>query len=378
MKKKRLISGLLAAAMSLGLLTGCGGAGSGGTDASADSAAAADGLTHVKWVSPSAVAAFDYCWMFVAQKMGYFEDEGLSVDIIENVDGSDAKYLASGSADFGGSSPAVGLSTVDVGATNIKAIVNQVSSNIFGFAYTKASGIKDWKDLEGKKVAIASESLTSIFNPILDAAGVDSSKVEYVVFSNARYEALNSGAADAMATWLSEYQMCEGLGYTDWGFLSGNDVLPQIANSVWVNTDFAEKNPDAVTGFARAVTKAIYFCYKNPEAAADITFNAYPSIECTWDGAVGAVNGNVQGMVGQTEEEQNACIESHSIGVFDMDVVQQTMDNLLSGGSIRTALKAEDYYTNDYVDTTWDYADVDADAAAYQCTSDAYTAAQAG
>ena len=168
--------------------------------------------------------------------------------------------------------------------------------------------------------------------------------------------------------------MCLGLGYSGWGFLSGNDVLPQIANSVWVNTDFAAENPEAVEGFARAVTRAIYFCYCNPEAAADITFNYYPSIDCTWEGAVGAVNGNVQGMVGLTEEDQLARIEAHTIGVFDMDIVQQTMDNLLSGGSIRTALAAEDYYTNEYVDTAWDYAEVEADADAYECTSSVYLA----
>ena len=373
--EKRLAGTFLAAAMLAAALSGCSGGGTAAASGGDDTVAAADsGLTQVRWVSPSALATFDYSWMYVAQEMGYFADEGLEVELIENIDGSDARYLAAGSADFGGSSPGVALSSVDVGATNIQAVVNQVSSNIFGFAYSEESGIQGWDDLAGKRIAISAESMTSIYNPILEAAGVDTATIEYVVFSNARYEALQSGTVDAMATWIPEYEMCLGMGYSGWGFLSGNDVLPQIANSVWVNTDFAAENPEAVEGFARAVTRAIYFCYCNPEAAADITFNYYPSIDCTWEGAVGAVNGNVQGMVGLTEEDQLARIEAHTIGVFDMDIVQQTMDNLLSGGSIRTALAAEDYYTNEYVDTAWDYAEVEADADAYECTSSVYLA----
>lgn len=370
MKKKKILAGLLAAGTLLTALTGCGGT---TASTSADAGTSDSGLTTVRWVSPAALASFDFCWMYVAQEMGYFADEGLQVEVIENVDASDARYLASGSADFGASSPGVALSTVDVGATNIKAILNQSSTNIFGFAYKTGGKIKDWSDLAGKNIGINAESVISIFNPILEAAGVDPSTVNYVVFSNARYEALDSGSVDAIATWISEYDMCLGLGYSGWDYLSGNDVLPQIANSIWVNTDYAEANPEVVKSFVRAIEKAIYFCYKNPEAAADITLNDYPSIECTWDGAVGAVKGNVQGMLGMSEEEQKAKIDGHTLGVFDMDMVQKTMDNLLSGGSIRTALKAEDYYTNEYVDTTWDYADVDADAEAYQCTSALYS-----
>ena len=178
-----------------------------------------------------------------------------------------------------------------------------------------------------------------------------------------------------MGTWTSEFYMCEGMGYDTWGYLSGNDVLPQIANSLWVNNDFAEENPEIVKGFVRAILKAMYFCYKNPEAAADITLNRFPEIECTWEGAVGAVTGNVYGMLGATEEEQAARIEAHEIGTYDMDIVAQTITNLKNGGSIKQDLDPATYYTNDYVDTTWDYSTIDTDAEAYECTSSAYAAA---
>ena len=376
---KKIASILLVLCLILALFTGCGQTASDTEETNAGTseaaAASSDELFEVTWVSPAALASLDFCWMHVANALGYFEDEGISVNIVEDVTGGDAKYLAAGSADFSATSPSVALSSVDVGADNITAVCNVVVNNIFGIAYNPESGISGWSDLEGKTIATLAESFPALFDPILMAAGVDPETVNYVVYGTAEYEALSSGEADAMGTWLSEYYMCLGMGYDTWGYLNGNDVLPQIANSIWVNDEFAAENPDIVEGFVRAITKASYFCYLNPEAAADITLLAYPEIDITWDGAVGAVVGNVYGMIGATDEEQTARVDAHAVGVYDMDTVQQTMDNLYNGGIITNELTAADYYTNDYVDTSWDYTTVEADSDSYTFGSSIYTEA---
>ncbi len=371
-KMKRFMCMLLAACLMTGLLAGCTGS-AGGSASSASPSASGAALTEVKWVSPAALASLDFCWLYVADAMGYLADEGIKLDVVECTDGSDAKYLASGSADFGGFSPAVGLSSADAGAGNYTAVCNIVVNNIFGLAYKKGGSVSDWSDLSGKNIAALAESWPSLFNPILEAAKVDPKSVNYVVYGPAEYEALNSGNADAMGTWISEYYMCVGMGYDDWGYLNGNDVLPQIANSLWVNNDFAKAHPELVKGFVRALTKASYFCYLNPEAAADITLNKFPEIEITWEGAVGAVKGNVCGMIGATTADQEARVSAHKIGVFDMDTVKQTITNLYNGGSISKMLDAATYYTNDFVDTSWDYAAVKADSDGYQFGSKLYT-----
>ena len=370
---KKIFAVSLALCLALALFAGCGS--KTGTDAPSKTpgaSGAAPELFEVTWVSPAALASLDFCWMHVANALGYFEDEGIKVKIVEDVSGGDAKYLAAGSADFSGTSPAVAISTVDVGADNITAVCNVVVNNIFGFAYNPDSGITDWADLKGKTIATLAESFPALFNPILMAAGVDPATVNYVVYGAAEYEALNSGEADAMGTWISEYYMCKGMGYDSWGYLNGNEVLPQIANSIWVNDKFAAAHPDIVKGFVRAITKACYFCYLNPEAAADITLQKYPEIDITWEGAVGAVVGNVYGMIGATEADQKARVDAHEIGVYDMATVQQTIDNLFKGGVISKEMKAADLYTNEYVDTAWDYAGVKADSDGYTLGSAVY------
>lgn len=368
---KRIMGILLTTALLASMLAGCGGdSGSAGSDGK-DSGE----LLEVTMVSSSTVASMDFVWATVAEDMGYFEEEGLKVNVIECTDGSDPKMLASGQADFGGFSPSVGLSAVDSGVTNIQAVCNLICGNIFGFAYNKDSRISDWSDLEGKQIAVLSSTFSVIYDPILSAAGVDPATVEYVTYGSSEYEVLDSNQAPAMGSWISEYYMCEGMDY-DWGYLSGNDVLPQIANSIWVNTDFAKENPEAVKGFVRAICKAKYFCYLNPEATADLQLSKYPSIEVTWDGAVGSVRGNIKGMLGMTDEEIAACVENKQIGIFDMEIVDKTIQNLLDGGAISQKLDSAVYYTNEYVDTGWDYSEVEEDAANYEYSSKIYKEAQ--
>lgn len=363
---KKVTGVLLTAAMSASLIAGCGSSGDSGK-AQGESG----DLVTVNVASPTKLASMDLCFITVADAMGYFEEEGIKVNMIECTDGSDPKMVASGQAEFGGWSPSVGLSAADTGVTNIVAVCNVVRCNMFGIAYNEEGGVTEWTDIEGKTIASMTDNFKVIYDPILAAAGVDISTVSYESYGSSEYEALDSNQAPVMGTWLSEYYMCQGMGY-DWGYLSGDDVLPQIANSVWVNADYAKENPEVVKGYVRAVCKAMYFCYLNSEGAADMVLNQYPSIEITWEGAVGAIEGNVKGMLGMTEEEAKACVDSRQIGIYDMEVVDQTIQNLLDGGAIQQKLDSETYYTNEYVDTEWDYASVEKDAQEYTCTSKIY------
>ena len=366
MKKiMKFATGILTGLLSAALLLSCSG--------KKASAGTTEKLTKVNMVSPTAIASLDLCWLYAADGLGLFEKEGIKLNLIECTDGSDPKMLASGQADFGGFSPSVGLSSVEAGTTNVRGIVNTVCCNMFGFAYNKASGIKTLKDIEGKNIASLADSFYVLFNPILVAAGVDISTVKYITYGSAEYEALDRNQVPAMGTWLSEYYMCQGMGY-DWGYLSGDDVLPQIANSLWVNTDYAAKNPEIVKKFAKTIQESIYICYKAPEIVADLVLTRYPSIEITWEGAVGSVKGNVAGMLGMDEASRDAIVASKKIGYYDMAIVEQTIQNLVVGGALSKPLDAATYYTNEYLTTDIDFEAIDKILDTYEYQSKIYKA----
>ena len=117
------------------VFVGCGSSGSSGGEAGSK-----DGLKKVNIVSPTSLASMDLCWIYAADGLGFFKDEGIEVNMIESTDGSDPKILGSGQADFGAFSPSVGLTAVQSGVDNVEGICNVVAYNMFGIAVNKTGG----------------------------------------------------------------------------------------------------------------------------------------------------------------------------------------------------------------------------------------------
>lgn len=383
MKKKTMIKKVSALVMSgalaASLLGGCGSAANGGNSenkaGSGELSTDADGLTTVTFVSPTALESFDYMSIYAADYLGYFEEEGLKVKFVEQLGSDDCKMLAAGTAQFAYPSPGVMMSSIDAGVDDIIAITNYDSVQIFGYALNKDSGITSVKDLKGKQIATYSEAWNSLGAPILASAGLSDSDVEYVSYGDSRYEAVASGTTPALITWLSEYYQLLGQGY-DLDYIDGNEYAPQVSNSLCTSKTFAKEHPEIVEKFIRAFIKGEYFCYCNPEAAADITLLTCPNLEIDWDGACGAAKGNLKQYFGTTDEAAEAYI-ANGIGIFDMDYCQSAMENLLSSGTISSEIDVTKYYTNDYVESVTaelDKSKVEADAQAYECSSKQYKA----
>lgn len=329
-----------------------------------------DGLIQVSFVSPTALQSYDYLAIYAANKLGYFKDEGLSVKYIEQTGTDDVKMIAAGKAQFGYPSPGVFMSSIDAGVTNVKAVANYDSIQIFGIAVNRDSGIKDWSDLKGKNIASYNESWASLISPLLSKEHMSTKDVNIVSYGTGRYEATASGKAPALITWLSEYYQLVGQGYK-FDYLDGNKVSPQVSNSICTSDEMIKDHPDIVKKFVRAMTKAMYFCYLNEEAAADITLLTCPNMEIDWKGALGATKGDVMQIFGTDEDAQKATIAA-GIGKFDMKMAQNAANNLHQSGAISQKINASTYYTNKFVDTSWNKASVEKDAKAYQCSSKQY------
>lgn len=370
---KRLLSIGLIGVLSVSCFFGCGNSSASSSNASGDLTKDKDGLTEVTFVSPTALESFDYLAIYVAQDMGYFKDEGLKVKLVEQLGSDDCKMLAAGTAQFAYPSPGVMFSSIESGVTDIEAITNYDSVQIFGFAINKDSGIKSVQDLKGKKIATYSNAWDALGAPILQGAGLSNSDVTYVSYGDSRYQAVANGSTPALITWLAEYWQLVGQGY-DLDYLDGNDYAAQVSNALCTSKTFAKAHPDIVKKFIRAFLKGLYFCYCNPDAAADITLRTCPNLDINWDGATGAVKGNLQQFFGVDENAEKKYIEN-GIGIFDMDMCQAAADHLKESGTIKNSYKASDYYTNEYVSEVTkdlDKKTVEADAKAYQCSSKQY------
>ncbi|MDT9593593.1 ABC transporter substrate-binding protein [Nocardioides zeae] len=269
----RLRAGALALATLTPVLAACGSGGGGGADDEFTMVIAAAVLGPKEEVAVYAVA----------QEMGYFEEEGITVDTA-NADGSVAAVQAvgTGQADITAADTGSILSAVDknVGVVTVGGLVQNWP---WQFATLPGSDIQSPEDLDGKKVGVI--SLASGSAPyarafIRDAGLEPEQDVQLlpVGVGAQAASALSSGDVDALALYGQAYSVIESSG-TELAYLENPDIFQGIRSlSFAVTQDAVEENQENVEGFLRASYKAMLFSAQNPEAAMRIGYKVFPSL----------------------------------------------------------------------------------------------------
>ena len=270
----------MAAATALGLAT-----------LAAPFSAAAQELTPVKftldWKFEGPSAGF-----FLALDKGYFKEEGLDVTIDSGAGSRESiPRVATGTYDMGfGDINALAKFLDEDGEAKVKAVMMVYDQPPFAVIGRKSQGItEDPKSLEGKTLgAPPPDAAFGQWAAFKSAAGIDDSgiTIESVGFP-VREPMLAQGKVDA----IFGYAFSSVLNLKANG-VDADDIVPIMmsangldlyGNAIMVNTDWAEKNPDAVKGFIRALAKGFKDAVANPEegVAAVISRNQIldPAIE---------------------------------------------------------------------------------------------------
>ena len=206
---------------------------------------------------------------FIADKKGYFKQEGLNVSFT-NFD-SGAKMVAplgNGQLEVGAGSPAAGLYNAIARGIDIKIVADKGSTPA-GYGYqpllvrkdlVDSGRYKTLKDLKGMKIAgsATGSASTSTLNEALKKAGLKNSDVEHVFLAFPQHVmALQNKAVDAaMTTEPSATKAVQG-GYAV--RVMGDDVIypdHQLAVVLYSGA-FIKHQPDAARRFMRAYLRAI-------------------------------------------------------------------------------------------------------------------------
>jgi NitT/TauT family transport system substrate-binding protein len=137
----------------------------------------------------------------VTRAAGYFEREGLDVELIYSRGGGDAvQALNGGAVDFAASSFDAQLGAVAGGAT-IRRFMTTGRLPLFALATAPqtADEITGVEDLRGRRVAVSSlgNADHTIMLYVLDRANVDPESVEFATIGTNLYDALRLGQVDA-------------------------------------------------------------------------------------------------------------------------------------------------------------------------------------
>jgi ABC-type nitrate/sulfonate/bicarbonate transport system substrate-binding protein len=208
---------------------------------------------------------------YIANEFGWFKRNGVSVDMVVVGPGA-AQQVAAGSLNIGYSGFPDFIRAINQGAP-VKIVINAVDQPPYA-VYAK-SPIKKIADLKDKTVSIGGiKDVTLIYmEAFIGSAGLKSSDIDwiYAKATQDRLAALLSGGAAAAILYPPTTFRAAAAGYTNLGDIE--TYLKDFPFTVWAaNTDWAEKNRDALLGYIKAYSLAVGWLYdpKNREQAIDI------------------------------------------------------------------------------------------------------------
>lgn len=217
----------------------------------------------------------------IADKKGYFKEEGLNVtNKFVQAGGDISPLISGGEAQVSFESPYTDIA-VAANGVGVKIVAPMADiGNTQCVVARKDSGIVNAKDLEGKKVGMAAGSgvLLAIRN-MCKEMGVDVNKIQFVTLSPSdQIAAMEHGDIDAMACWepwVSNAQKSGGKllfsGLKSYlGDKQGDVQWLSFYTTMQVTDQFLKAHPKDVEAMLRALKKATDFINEHPDEAADI------------------------------------------------------------------------------------------------------------
>lgn len=279
---------------------------------------------------------------YVAQEKGYFEAEGLKVNIIEPGDDStSATLVAANKGEFGVSyQEDVTYARTAEEPLPIRAIATIIQHNTSGFVSLKKENIKSAKDFEGKVYAgWQAPSEEAVIKAVMKAENADFSKLKMV-------GADGSGFASLGKTVDIQWEF-EGWAVTK-GRMEGYDLnyiplkdldarLDYYTPVIITNEKMIKNDPETVQSFMNAVKKGYEYAIEHPDESAEILSKYAPDYDLKFL------------KESQAYLSREYAKDAESWGVMKDSVWDNYTAFMYENKLIDTTIKAEEQYTNEFV-----------------------------
>lgn len=283
-----------------------------------------------------------HAYFFVAIEKGYYKEANLDVNVLRGQGSAEAvKQVGAGNVTFG---------FADAASTVLARGNDNVPVRLVAIVYAKpphaiyalkSSGIRKPKDLEGRQIANpAGGAIPKVFPAYAKVAGIDESKVKWVVASSELLPGLLAlGRVDAIGQFtVGEPRLkkdAEGKELVELTY--GDAGLDFYSNGIIASENTISTNPDLVQRFVTATIKGLKYALDNPKEAAEIMKKYHREL----DADLGAAE--------LVKVRELAVVPNSSLGKIEPKRAQSTIDLVASAFSLKNPVRVEDAFNVKFV-----------------------------
>ena len=214
--------------------------------------------------------------VYVAKALGYYDEAGLDVTIVQPAENTAEQMTSAGEAQFAiGYQDTMASILEDEENCNFTTVAAVLQHNTSGIMSRKGDGITSPKGLTGKTysawdIPIEQAMLKKLIND--DGGNFDELKQ---IPNNITDEPAALDANQTDAIWVYEgwgvvNAEVEGVDVDYFGFADYDETFDYYSPVIIANNDFLSNQTDAAKAFIAATAKGYEYAAKNPEEAADI------------------------------------------------------------------------------------------------------------
>ena len=219
--------------------------------------------------------------IYAAKDLGYYEEEGLDVTIIQPGNGTSDQLVASGKAQFGVSyQESVTLARLqDIPVVSIAAVIQH---NTSGFYSKEDKGIKTPKDFENKRYGgWGSPIEKATLKALMDKDGGDVEKVKIITSGDTDFFASSENSIDfawGFEAWTGMEAKVRNIPVNYIKLSDYNKNLDYYTPVIITNEKMISQNSGIVKKFMQATKKGYQYSWENPEQAAEILLKNAPEL----------------------------------------------------------------------------------------------------
>ena len=214
--------------------------------------------------------------LYAAQALGYFEEAGLNVEIVQPPENGAPLMCASGQAQFAVDAQDTIAAAFDMDEPlEVTAVAALIQHNTSGIVSRAGDGIDSPRGLEGKTYSTWESPVElAMIKHVMEQDGGDFSKVTLIpndiTDEPAALAAHQTDAIWIFYGWGGINAQVEGVDVDYWDFGEISPELDYYTPVLIANNAFLEEEPETAKAFLAAAAKGYEYAVENPQEAADM------------------------------------------------------------------------------------------------------------